>query len=83
MLSIPLKDKRGHDKKVGVIPGIGKTAKKELEKNNITLAKQVLGHFLIHDKATFCDWLQKFDVNKGNQEECYEALKSFCDNHLW
>ena len=39
----PLKDKRGHDKKVGVIPGIGKTAKKELEKNNITLAKQVLG----------------------------------------
>lgn len=72
------------EKTVDSIPGIGRTAKAELERKGITTAKEVLGYFLIEkNEESFYRWLQQFDANKGNQKACYKALKEFCSTHIW
>ncbi len=70
-------------KEVDKIPGIRVTAKVELQKIKITRASQVLGYYLTMEREQFCEWLQQFDANKGNQKACYEALKEFCDYHIY
>ncbi len=72
-------------KRLEELPGIGPVAAKNMKVCNMSKAEQVLGMFLDFDRkeAPFLDWISSVSGLKlKGQKECYNALKTFCDQRL-
>ena len=73
------------NKTVDCLPGIGGIAAANLKENGYKKARQVLGEFLRleGDEKKFCSWLMGMSgVTSKCQQECFKALKEYCDVHV-
>ena len=68
------------------LPGIGPVFGRLLREAGFTKAEAVLGQFLVlgRDEKTFKTWLKGLctTMNAKHQNECYEALKQWCEQHV-
>ncbi|EDO38037.1 predicted protein [Nematostella vectensis] len=71
-------------KSVDKVPGIGPKHKKELARKGIHYAYQLLGEFLIRnmEKEKFEDYIMGIGANNKEKNDCYGAMKGWCDEHL-
>lgn len=73
------------NKSVDKLPGIGETLGKKLTAAGFTRADKVLGQFLLLDKerGVFIEWLKEItDANDRQSDDCYTALKEWCESHF-
>ena len=76
-------------KSVEEIPGIGAAYGEMLQKAKFSLARQLVGQYLVmNDEKTFLEWLIKTcttpaqKMEKYRARNCCDALKEFCAQHL-
>ena len=72
------------NKEIECIPGIGEKNGIKLRKKNYDKADVLLGQFLILKKneELFIDYLKDIGINRTCSKQCFDALKSWCDEFL-
>lgn len=74
------------DKFVNEIPGVGSVLKEALNKKGIMYAYNIVGKYnapkVNRDEQDFKEWLQKLGANRKHQNDCYVAVKEWCDRNM-